>query len=185
MLLGALAGVVHAEVAVSLLSTYRFGDDLPEAERSVSVDEGGSAALTLHYFDHADSAYDLWLSRYRGDAHRADERVTLDQEAVLFGGRKYWRDGPFYPYLGAGVGVLRLRPDVQQDAAETRAAFSLVGGLSWPLTDAMQLVAEARWLGTVFSSNTALRCGDNGCEWQIQSGTWSQYDLGLGLTVHF
>ncbi|MFN4292023.1 MAG: hypothetical protein ACK4E7_14260 [Permianibacter sp.] len=181
----AISFAAHAEVGVTVMAGYRFGDDLAVQERTVSVDEGNAAALSLHYFNTADSAFDLWLSRFRSELTSSTESTDVLQESIQFGGRKYWQDQPFLPYVGATVGVLRLRPDVTANERETRPAYTLFVGLALPLTDQVQLLAEARWLNTVFSSDTRIRCDDSDCSWTIESGTWSQYDIGLGISAQF
>lgn len=185
VLLLAISFAAHAEVGVTVMAGYRFGDDLAVQERTVSVDEGNAAALSLHYFNAADSAFDLWLSRFSSELTSSTESTDVLQESIQFGGRKYWQDQPFLPYVGATVGVLRLRPDLTANERETRPAYTLFVGLALPLTDQVQLLAEARWLNTVFSSDTRIRCDDSDCSWTIKSGTWSQYDIGLGLSAQF
>lgn len=176
---------VHAEIGVSALAAYRFGDELAVQDDTVSVEEGRSTALTLHYFSAADAAFDLWLSRHDTEALTGTVTTDLRQDAIQFGGRRYWRDEPFFPYVGATIGVLRLQPSLRRAETETRPAFSLFAGLALPLSEQTQLVAEARWLSTFFSGETRLRCDDSDCQWTIQSGSWTQYDVGLGLTVVF
>ncbi|NQD36923.1 hypothetical protein HPT27_07780 [Permianibacter sp. IMCC34836] len=179
------AATARAEVGVSVLANYRFGDDLAVNGTPVSIDEGNSAALTLHYFNTASSAFDLWFSRFDTDAQTGTVMTAMRQDSIQFGGRKYWQDQPFLPYVGATIGIQRLSPDLAQRERETRPAFSLFTGLALPLTEDWQLLAEARWLGTVFSSETTVRCDDSDCEWKIKSGTWTQYEVGIGLTARF
>lgn len=174
-----------AEVGVSVLAGYRFGDDLAVSGTPVAVDEGDSVAVTLHYFDSRSTAFDLWFARFDGETRTGAVETAMLQESIQFGGRKYWQDQPFLPYVGATVGVQRLSPDLLQRERETRPAFTLFTGLSWPVADKVQLLAEARWIGTIFSSETSVRCDDDDCEWKIKSGTWSQYEVGVGVTATF
>lgn len=185
LMLSAASLGAQAEVGMTVMASYRFGDDLAVQERTVSVDEGNALALSLHYFNAADSAFDLWLSRFRSDLTSSSESTEVLQESIQFGGRKYWQDQPFLPYVGATIGVLRLSPDLTANERETRPAYTLFVGLALPLTDHVQLLAEARWLNTVFSSDTRIRCDDSDCSWTIKSGTWSQYDIGLGISAQF
>lgn len=175
----------EAELGVSVLANFRFGDELVAAGTDVDVDDGNGAALSLHYFTAADSAYELWWSRTATDARTDAAETELQQDSLQFGGRKYWLEEPFRPYVGATVGVIRLQPDVVRNERETRPAFTLFIGSALPIAEHWQLVAELRWLGTIFSSDTTIRCDDVDCRWQIKSGTWSQYDFGVGVSGQF
>ena len=185
VILSTASFAAHAEVGTTVMAGYRFGDDLAVREQTVAVDEGKALALTLHYFSAADSAFDLWISRFESDLKTASNETRVLQESLQFGGRKYWQDRPFLPYVGATVGVLRLTPDLVANERETRPAYTLFVGLALPLGESVQLLAEARWLNTVFSSDTSLRCDDSDCSWTIKSGTWSQYDIGIGISAQF
>ena len=181
----AASNASHAELGVSVLGSYRFGDELDVDNVTVDIDEGTGAAVSLQYFNAADSSFDLWLSRLETATETDGIRADLQQESIQFGGRKYWRDEPFRPYVGATVGIQRLSPDLRSSERETRPAFTLFFGLALPISEQWQLLAEARWLGTIFNSDTSIRCDDQDCVWKIKSGTWTQYDIGFGVSAQF
>ena len=175
----------HAELGVSVLGSYRFGDELAVDNVAVDIDEGAGVAVSLQYFNAGDSSFDLWLSRLETATETEGIRADLQQESIQFGGRKYWRDEPFRPYVGATVGIQRLSPDLRSSERETRPAFTLFFGLALPISEQWQLVAEARWLATIFNSDTSIRCDEQDCIWEIKSGTWTQYDIGFGVSGQF
>ena len=181
----AASNASHAELGVSVLGSYRFGDELDVDNVTVDIDEGTGAAVSLQYFNAADSSFDLWLSRLETTTETDGIRADLQQESIQFGGRKYWRDEPLRPYVGATVGIHRLSPDLRSSERETRPAFTLFFGLALPISEQWQLLAEARWLGTIFNSDTSIRCDDQDCVWEIKSGTWTQYDIGFGVSAQF
>ena len=187
LLLAALtcSSASHAELGVSVLGSYRFGDELAVDNVAVDIDEGAGVAVSLQYFNAGDSSFDLWLSRLETSTETEGIRADLQQESIQFGGRKYWRDEPFRPYVGATVGIQRLSPDLRSSERETRPAFTLFFGLALPISEQWQLVAEARWLATIFNSDTSIRCDDQDCVWEIKSGTWTQYDIGFGVSGQF
>jgi hypothetical protein len=187
-----MVGAVQAEVGVSLLGAQRFGED-PTVESnaaieiadSLSIDEALSTSLTIQYFDTESTSYDFWFSRAESDASSETTTVSLLQESIHFGGRKYWKEDALRPYVGATVGLQQLSVNTERDNDETLWGFTLFAGIAFPISESLQFVGEARMVGTVLSSDTALGCGPSGCVWHIQSQVWSQYDVGLGLSMQF
>jgi len=193
LLLLALSCAAQAEMGISVIGAERFGDDPtldkdgsgPGSAQTIDIDDAVSSALTLQYFNTSSTSYDFWVLRLETDVSGDTTEVSLVQESLHFGGRKYWQDDAFRPYVGATVGIQRLDLGSANHDQETLWGFTLFAGLALPLTEHVRLIGEARMVGTVFSSDTALGCGTEGCVWHVQSQVWSQYDVGLGLSMQF
>ncbi|NLG74747.1 MAG: porin family protein [Xanthomonadaceae bacterium] len=93
------------------------------------------------------------------------------------------------PYFGMTVGAARFSPDEPGLDNETEFAFSVGGGLRFPITDRFGVRFDARAFITVLDSDGDLFCVSDatGGAFRIRakSDTFLQYAASLGVTIGF
>lgn len=168
--------------AIYLAQSYRFGDEV-NAELPFEVsDEGGRANAVQLWAPHGRTTnWQIYLSQFQ----REIEATATDDFQIRhwqFGGTKATETSALTPFVGATIGAAQIETVVE---TQTRWAFTLSTGMRWQMAPHLSLIFDARWLGILFNSATAIACDGNQCRLQFDSGVWSQYEVGIAVGVQF
>jgi opacity protein-like surface antigen len=178
---------------VSPFIGYRVGGGftLVDTGQHISLDGHQSLALALDLRADPETQYELFYSRQstslRGDGFAA---VGTTVEYLQFGGTLALDElGRVKPYIGGGLGLARLTPDLAVGHEDTRFALSFALGLRAPLSTHLALRLEARGFWTPVNTNTAVFCNsDQGgalCRVRVQGSSFLQGDFLAGLAFTF
>ncbi len=169
--------------AAFLGTHYRFGDEIT-TETPLTVDDDGGHAFALQIWapDSVSTNWQLYASSFDNAFENEQQNGEFQIRHLHIGGIKAIDDERWMPYVGFAIGPAEIRTDIEQ---EVRWAFSLSGGARWRMTSSFSVLFEARWLGILFNSATALACDRGNCQLQFDSGAWSQYEFGVYAGVKF
>jgi len=172
---------------------YRLGGGfkLNDTGQHIALADHDSFAAALDWRADPDTQYELFYSRESttlSDVGFAPVDTVI--EYLQFGGTIALDDmDTARPYLGGGVGVARLTPDLAVGHEDTRFSLSLSLGVRAPLSSHLALRLEARGFLTPVNTGTAVFCrSDQGgalCRVHVRGSSFIQGDLLAGLAFTF
>jgi hypothetical protein len=137
--------------------------------------------------------WEVYVSHQSAGINKApagvDPSLKVDITHILVGGTYVGGGKTARPFLSAGIGAAHLSPDQSDYNSDTTFAFSIgVGAHIFP-EKRIGLRTEARLLGAVIDSNSALFCssGSNGgtCAFRASGELLMQVEFFVGITGRF
>ncbi len=118
------------------------------------------------------------------DKVNPQDTFDLDIHYLHLGGTVDVSYDRFVPFFSGGIGMTRLNPGRSGFSDETRLSLSVGGGLKWYPTDSLGIRFEMRGYGTLMDTSGSLFC-DGGCELELNSDLFPQFETNLGLIFRF
>ncbi len=187
-------GALVPYMEITPFAGYRMGGDFDvgDMDLDADLDDHGSFGVALDLARDEYSQYELYYGRQESqltqDSPIGPLGVTV--EYLQLGGTLVVNDYPsFTPYIIGGLGVTRFSPDVGGTDDSTHFAFSLGGGLRFPISQRFSLRMEARGHVTFVDTDTALFCASGAfggvCAIRGEGSTFIQYELLAGAAFAF
>jgi opacity protein-like surface antigen len=187
-------------VAVTPLVGYRMGGSIDDEETSAeaTLDDASAFGLAINVpfegvGDDSYTEWELYVSRQEPGLDRAPENVDPELELeithILLGGTYVGGGERVRPFLAAGIGAAHLSPDGPGYESDTVFAFGIgVGAQALPASR-VGLRFEARLLGSVLDSESALFCASgpagSACAFRASGDVLWQWDVTAGVTFRF
>jgi hypothetical protein len=184
-------------VSLTPIGGYTFGGEFEdrEGDLAVEVDDAPHVGLILNFRESARTQWEVFYALQQTEADVSElpsgdiDTMDLDIQYLHAGGT-YVADGlTARPFLAATVGVTRFDPDPLTFDSENFFSFGIGAGWQLQPTDRVGLRLEARLLGTVLGSETALFCEtgpeENICAIESDSDVYWQVQTSLGLVFRF
>ncbi|MCU7845469.1 MAG: hypothetical protein KZQ93_16700 [Candidatus Thiodiazotropha sp. (ex Monitilora ramsayi)] len=168
---------------------YRFGGSFDDANtgQSLDLDETGSWGFTISKLASRDTRYEFLYSHQDTrltDRTNPDDAFDLDVHYLHLGGTVDMSHDRVIPFFSGGIGMTHMSPGRSGFNNETRLSLSFGGGLKWYPTDRLGIRFEMRGYGTLMDTNGSLFC-DSGCDLQLSSDLFPQFETNLGLIFSF
>lgn len=168
---------------------YRFGGSFEEGaeRRTLDAEEQGSWGFTLSGHASPTTRYEFLYSHQDTRlSDRADpqDAFNLDIHYLQLGGTVDFTQQRIVPFFSGGIGMTHLSPGHAAYGNETRLSLSVGGGLKWYPTDHLGIRFEMRGYGTLLDSDGSLFC-DGGCQLELSSDLFPQFETNLGLIFRF
>jgi hypothetical protein len=169
------------------ISGGEFEDPTDSSERD--LDDGSSFGLFVDIADEHWRHYEIFYTDMDTEVKGAAP-FDMQVQYLQIGGTVSHPDARYaIPYFGMTVGAARFSPDEAGLDTETELAFSVGGGLRFPITDHVGLRFDARAFVTVLDSDGDLFCVSDAeggaCRIRAKSDTFLQYAASLGVTIGF
>jgi|HigsolmetaAR203D_1030402.scaffolds.fasta_scaffold00011_41 opacity protein-like surface antigen len=172
---------------VGYLAGGEFEDPADGTERD--LDAGSTWGL---FFDVADEHWRHYELFYMNLDSEVEGATPLDMkvEYLQIGGTVSHPDARYViPYFGMSVGAARFKPSAAGYDDETKFAFSVGGGLRFPIAEHIGIRLDARAFVTMLDSHGDLFCVSDAegasCRIRAKSDTFLQYAASLGVTIGF
>ncbi len=164
-----------------------FEDPTDSTDRD--LDEGTSFGLFVDIADEHWRHYEFFYADMDTEVEGATP-FDMQVQYLQIGGTVSHPDARYaIPYFGMTVGAARFSPDEPGLDDETELAFSIGGGMRFPITDHFGIRFDARAFVTVLDSEGDLFCasedGTGTCRIRAKSDTFLQYAASLGVTIGF
>jgi opacity protein-like surface antigen len=168
---------------------YRFGGSFDDefSGRSLDVDERGNWGFVISTPATATTRYEFLYSHQDSrlsDRANPQDTFDLDIHYLQLGGTVDLNYQGVTPYFSGGIGMTHMNPGRRALSNETRLSLSLGGGIKWYPTDRLGIRLEMRGYGTLMDTSGSLFC-DGGCELQLSSDLFPQFETNLGLIFRF
>ncbi len=168
---------------------YRFGGSFDDelSGESRDVEEQGSWGFAVSTPASPTSRYEFLYSHQDTrltDKANPQDTFDLDIHYLHLGGTVDVSHDRFIPFFSGGIGMTHMNPGRSGLSDETRLSLSLGGGLKWYPTDSLGIRFEMRGYGTLLDTSGSLFC-DRGCELELSSDLFPQFETNLGLIFHF
>jgi opacity protein-like surface antigen len=168
---------------------YRFGGSFRDTVSGDShdLDEGENWGFTLSAPASESTRYEFLYShqgtRLTGRAN-PEAAFDLDIHYMHLGGSVDLSHERLVPFFSGGIGMTYMHPGRDGYRHETRLSLSLGGGLKWNLTERLGIRFEMRGYGTLLDGHGSLFC-DGGCQLELSSDLFPQFETNLGLIFRF
>ncbi|MCU7851600.1 MAG: hypothetical protein KZQ80_05240 [Candidatus Thiodiazotropha sp. (ex Monitilora ramsayi)] len=168
---------------------YRFGgafDDVTTGQ-SLDADENGNWGFTVSKLASQDTRYEFLYSRQDTrltDSTNPEDAFDLDVHYLHLGGTVDMSHDRVIPFFSGGIGMTHLSPGRTGFNNETRLSLSFGGGLKWYPTERLGIRFEMRGYGTLVDTSGSLFC-DGGCDLELNSDLFPQFETNLGLIFSF
>jgi hypothetical protein len=187
-------------VAITPLIGYRMGGDFEDetSEAEVSLDDDSMVGVVINVPYASVNAEDyteweLYFSRQSAGIDEApvgvDQSLEIDISHFLLGGTYVGAGKIARPFLAAGIGAAHLSPDAPGYDSDTVFAFGIGAGAQLYPANRVGLRVEARLLGAVVDSDSAIFCvsGPEGsaCAFRASGDVLWQWEISAGLAVRF
>lgn len=181
----------YNRVELTPFAGYIFGGEFedPTDGTDRDLDEGSSWGMFVDIADEHWRHYELF---YADLDTKVEGAAPFDMQVqyLQLGGIVSHPDARYViPYFGMTVGAARFSPDEPGLDNETKFAFSVGGGLRFPITDHFGVRFDARAFITVLDSDGDLFCVSDAaggtCRIRAKSDTFLQYAASLGVTIGF
>jgi opacity protein-like surface antigen len=187
-------------VAVTPVVGYRMGGEISddETDDEVELDDDSMFGFILNvpYQSVGGDAYTEWEFYYSHQSVGVDRVPTgvdpsldVDIDYFLIGGTYVGAGEHVRPYLAAEIGAANLSPDGPDYDSDTVFAFSIGAGAQVRPADRVGARLEARVLGAVIDSDSALFCssasGGASCAFRASGDVLWQWELSAGATFRF
>jgi opacity protein-like surface antigen len=164
-----------------------FEDPTDSSERD--LDDGSSFGLFVDIADEHWRHYEIFYADVDTEVKGATP-FDMGVQYLQIGGTVSHPDARYaIPYFGMTVGAARFDPDERGLDSETKVAFSVGGGLKFPITDHFGVRLDARAFLTLLDSDGDLFCVSDSeggtCRIRAKSDTFLQYAASLGFTIGF
>jgi len=168
---------------------YRFGGSFDNdlTGNSLDADENGNWGLIVSRAASESTHYEFLYSHQDtrlSDATNPEEVFDLDIHYLHIGGTVDVSHDRFIPFFSGGIGMTHMSPGHTGYNNETRLSLSVGGGLKWYPTEQLGIRLEMRGYGTLMDTSGSLFC-DGGCDLQLNSNLFPQFETNLGLIFHF
>ena len=171
---------------------YRFGGDFQDSGTGfgLDIDDSESYGVVLGMSVSPETQVEFLYSHQATEIKptgpfSAASLTNLDMDYYHFGGTYIWdHKKDLRPFIQATLGATHLNPDRAGLGSETRFSFGIGGGVKYFFTKHLGLRLDARALGTVLNSNSAIFCS-GGCTIAVQGSTLWQFEGGLGVIFAF
>lgn len=173
---------------VGYMGGGKFEDPADNSDRDVKEDTTFGLFADM-VADVPERHYELLYAKQSSSVKGATP-IDMDIQYLQIGGTVSYTDSMrVIPYFGATIGAARFSPDANGLGDETKLAFSLGGGLKFPITDHVGLRFDARAFLSLLDSDSELFCASGaagaGCAITARSNTFIQYAAGLGIVASF
>ena len=166
-----------------------FEDPTDNSDRDVEDDTSFGVFLNL-VADVPERHYEL-LYTQQSSVVEGGVPIDLDLQYLQIGGTVgYPQNRYVVPYFGVTVGGARFTPDTAGLDDETKVAFTVGGGVKFPITDHIGIRFDARAFITLLENDSEIFCvsdpsNTSGCLIRPKSDTFVQYTGSLGITIGF
>lgn len=166
-----------------------FEEPTTGAERDIDEDTSFGVFLNL-IADVPERQYEL-LYAQQNTVVEGDVPIDLDVQYLQIGGTvAYPQTRYVHPYFGVTVGGARFTPDLPGLDDETKIAFSVGGGMRFPITKHFGIRFDVRAFITLLEDDTQIFCvsdpsNTSGCSIRPKSDTLVQYTGSLGVSFGF
>jgi opacity protein-like surface antigen len=168
---------------------YRFGggfdDDI--TGQTTDLEDSGSWGFSLSTMASPSTRYEFIYSHQDTrltDKVNPEDTFDLDIHYLQLGGTVDVSHDRIIPFFSGGIGMTHMSPGRSGLNNETRLSLSLGGGLKWYPTDRLGIRFEMRGYGTLMDTSGSLFC-DGGCDLQLSSDLFPQFETNLGLIFRF
>jgi hypothetical protein len=174
----------------------RFGGTLSirDSDESWEFDDSSSFGLVLNWRHSGETMWEVLYSKQQTDAVFSaavpgDQPVDIDLQVLQLGGTYQFDGNKAIPYLAATIGGTHARARATGSETDTFWSGSIGGGVLISPGTRVGLRLEARYYGTLASSNTDLFCGSGpaggGCAIRIEGDLLSQFEVFAGVVIRF
>ncbi len=166
-----------------------FEDPATDAKRDIDADSTYGVFLNL-MADVPERQYELFYAK-QGTKVDGGAPIDLDIEYLQLGGTvSYPQSRYVHPYFGVTVGGARLSPKAAGLDDETKIAFSVGGGMRFPITQRFGLRLDFRAFVTLLQDDSEIFCvsdpaNTSGCAIKPKGDTLVQYTGSLGVSFGF
>ncbi len=168
---------------------YRFGGSFDDvnSHNSRDLQDSDSWGFTLSKYSSGDTRYEFLYSHQDArltDQANPNDAFDLDVHYLHLGGTVDMRHDQIIPFFSGGIGMTHLSPGRSGFNDETRLSLSFGGGLKWYPTERLGIRFEMRGFGTLNNTSGSLFC-DGGCDLELSSDLFPQFETNLGLIFSF
>ncbi len=168
---------------------YRFGGSFDEeiSGQSLDVEDHRNWGFAISKPASSNTRYELLYSHQEtrlSDRTDPQDAFDLDIQYLHLGGTVDVNYERFIPFFSGGIGMTHMSPGRSGFTDETRLSLSLGGGLKWYPTDRLGIRLEMRGYGTLMDTSGTLFC-DGGCQLELSSDLFPQFETNLGLIFRF
>jgi opacity protein-like surface antigen len=168
---------------------YRFGGSFDDERSgdSLDVDEQGNWGFAISTPATPSSRYEFLYSHQDSrlsDRANPQDTFDLDIHYLQLGGTVDVSQQGLIPFFSGGIGMTHMSPGRSGFSNETRLSLSLGGGIKWYPTDQLGIRLEMRGYGTLMDTSGSLFC-DGGCELELSSDLFPQFETNFGLIFRF
>ena len=188
-------------VSVTPFIGYQMGGDFDDEEDGggeVSLDDDAVVGLIINAPADAmpNDGYTEWEFYYGRQSAGIDQApvgvdaaLEVEVSHFLVGGTYVGAGEQLRPYLAAGIGAAHLSPDAPGYDSDTVFAFGIGAGAQVFPANRVGLRLEARLLGSVIDSDSAIFCASGsagaGCAFRASADVLWQWAVFAGLTARF
>ena len=185
-------------VELTPFAGYRFGGtfDVVDSDASYELTDSPSYGLILDIRQKKNQSTQLEIlySRQETDALFSaalpdDPDIDVELQFLQIGGTYQGSGDKFRPYLAATIGGTHIATNGEGKSSDTFWSGSIGGGLQIAPNSRVGIRLEARFYGTLISSNSALFCGSGpeaaGCALSIDGKILSQFETMVGVVFRF
>lgn len=156
---------------------------------AIELENGASWALALNtdFANNPNQKIGLYYSRHDTgfDAAAGLAEPSLDIAFLHFTGTNVYPQSDRLSYFVlAGIGASFYKPGDATLKDVTRFSAQIGAGANLRLTDTLSLQLDARWLPTLFNSETSIFCA-GGCTISVNADAFSQFQVNAGLLFRF
>ncbi len=180
------------EKELSVFAGYRVGENFEDINSgaTVKIDEGSIYTVMfdsyLDEYSAIEALYSYQSTNLKpGGTFSGSEIFDLDIEYYHIGGIRFYPDEKFTKYVVGTIGATHLNPNRDGLDSETRFSLGLGGGLKMPLNKDLGIRVEGRGYGTLFNSDGAVFCSNNGCKVYVSGRAIWQFEITAGLSLKF
>jgi hypothetical protein len=188
-----------ASFEVTPFAGYTMGGEFSNAEtgQPLSLNDTSSYGIMLDFKQAMDSKQPgtAWIELYFSSQQtklKADQgafagspSLDVNIEYYHVGGTYGQSEGTVQPFVVGTLGATHMVPKGAGFESETKPSLSLGGGVKLYLTEHIGLRFDARWFGTLVSSNGGMFCSNGACLVKVQGDLFSQYAANAGLILAF
>ena len=175
---------------------YRFGGSfsIEASSDSYEMRDSSSYGVIVNWQHSGETKWEVLYSRQNSDAEigagaAVDPSVDLDLQVFQLGGTYQFEGEKAQPYLAATIGGTHARASSNGSKSDTFWSGSIGVGVLFSPTTRFGLRLEARYIGTLVNSSSALFCRTgpdaNLCSARIEGDVLSQVETFAGVVVRF
>ena len=168
---------------------YRFGGGFDDdtAGQSTDLEDSGSWGFAISSAASPMTRYEFLYSHQDTrliDKVNPADTFDLNIHYLQLGGTVDVSHDRIIPFFSGGIGLTLMSPGRSGLNDETRMSLSIGGGLKWFPTERLGIRLEMRGYGTLMDTSGSLFC-DGGCDLQLSSDLFPQFETNLGLIFRF
>ena len=168
---------------------YRFGGGFDDdaAGQTTDLEDNGSWGFAISSAASPMTRYEFLYSHQDTrliDKVNPADTFDLNIHYLQLGGTVDVSHDRIIPFFSGGIGLTHMSPGRSGLNDETRMSLSIGGGLKWFPTESLGIRLEMRGYGTLMDTSGSLFC-DRGCDLQLSSDLFPQFETNLGLIFRF